>query len=1040
MVTESKEKKTFILPKWEEYVVSKMNQLYNKSELCDVTLKFPNDTTIIQAHKVILKACSGFFDVLPPASGAVVLHMPKNIKPAHVRALIDCMYTGKLEYVAGEKSRLCLVAKQLGMNYIIEILQKQSASVPSSQLHNVAHPTIKRYISKQHQATPTGGEVSETSPSHSPSISPTPTSSSQTSTPTSSILPGKKLPIWKQRTTINIPEEFCRSVTRKPLPPPPVHVEPKPSRFELCDEEGIPDFTETFENLSYESQVIITPCEEPKPVVSVDSVERMPTMSTLGKRARASEVIRGSTEEDDYDDGHFESIHDIDDDGDEEDSIAAGSLKPTTPPPKPILKTFSSPSPSKKVRFAVSSETKTVATPSNPQPVNHSHSASISIPVTTPTSLPISSSQTTTTSLTTNTSPTTSTTPASPPTSTPSVIQKISSPASASTAAAVSTPATPQSLGGAYNHANIINTVLKKFPDLMKNKNIKLKIQGSSPVGFSSSTNSLDKDGKSKKKVQYLVLKSDLNNLKKEVKEPSNGAENTTGPWSCITCATEDGPLKFETYYNYRRHLQEIHNERIDARICEYCGHKASKRNLHLYHLYTKHNIAPPRNIHFPKCDQCNYIALSESLLIKHRSNHTGMITKEFICRLCNAAFKSHGALMGHMQTNLHQTDQAAKKDYECEYCGKIFNRNINLKAHIRSSHQEESIRKMYDDEDKAEDSPEVENPSQEKKGDQTMDVIEVPVFDSVSGQNQTIYLPQGMTILTENPSVPLMPSSESEAMNNVATGIATSINITDRNMPNDVLVIDGGSTELILRGAPTAYVMNPDGTYSLQEYIVPEIMADSGQVYTTALVSSAPSTGITYVNSDNISIISPSDHTYADGMKVNGHVATGTPVTIVSSVDATSNVQTVTQANQSIIVQEPILVNADWMQKISSQNETIQLSQTQTQNMISQPMLQKVEIISSQPISQSQKIEIISQSVSQKDSLSQISQPLLQISSDHQTESESSTKTAQTLVSDWADLDEDHNEESEDIEDESEKKPSRPTIELEPNNDEIGM
>lgn len=38
------------------------------------------------------------------------------------------MYTGKLEYVAGEKSRLCLVAKQLGMNYIIEILQKQVKS------------------------------------------------------------------------------------------------------------------------------------------------------------------------------------------------------------------------------------------------------------------------------------------------------------------------------------------------------------------------------------------------------------------------------------------------------------------------------------------------------------------------------------------------------------------------------------------------------------------------------------------------------------------------------------------------------------------------------------------------------------------------------------------------------------------------------------------------------------------------------------------------------------------------------------------------
>ena len=76
--------------------------------------------------------------------------------------------------------------------------------------------------------------------------------------------------------------------------------------------------------------------------------------------------------------------------------------------------------------------------------------------------------------------------------------------------------------------------------------------------------------------------------------------------------------------------MQDVHGERIDARICEYCGQKASKRNLLLYHLYTKHGVTPPKNCVFPHCDRCDYVALSESLLAKHKQGHD--INKEFAC------------------------------------------------------------------------------------------------------------------------------------------------------------------------------------------------------------------------------------------------------------------------------------------------------------------------------------------------------------------------------------------------------------------------
>lgn len=686
------------------------------------------------------------------------------------------------------------------------------------------------------------------------------------------------------------------------------------------------------------------------------------------KRARVSEVVRGRVEEDDddYDDGHFETIHDLDDDYDD-DSTTTSEQLPTSTPPKPILKTQATPSPSKRVRFSFSGTKPNETTKQN----------KVSLVSSTPVYR------------------------ASQPTpQRPLTVAKVEDLSSTQVTSIPVDSAKPIDIH------KIAKEVIKKYPDMLKQrKNIIMKIP--LPSETPNSSTDPDNDGKVPDKAyQVVVIKSDP--TKQEPKSVvikqkgvmQMGAENRTGPWFCVSCAGEEGPMNFKSYFEYRKHLQEVHNERIDARICEHCGFKASKRNLHLYHLYTKHNIAPPRNIHFPKCDQCNYIALSESLLIKHRMNHTGLINKEYVCRICNAAFKSNGALMGHMQTNLHQVDHAAKKDYECEYCGKIFNRNINLKAHVRTTHQEETIRKMYEEEDKVDEPPQAVEAQPGKNNFNVLEVIEVPVYDSVENPNKALYLPQGMTILAEAPNVPLMPSSESEAMNNVATGIATSINVTDRNIANDVIVIDGNQ-ELILQGSQAAYILNQDGSYSLQEYIVPEIMNDTGQVFTTTLVSSAPTPNIGFVNPDNISIItSSSDHTYADEVKVNGHVAT---TSVSLATPGATVITTAAQEVQPIIMQEPILVSGDWVQSIAT-------SQAQSMNL---GQGQKVEIISAPIFQGEQKVEIIS------------------ASSSHQSRPVEVQRSAQKLVSDWGDGEEEQ-EEIGDSDNEPEVKPSRPTIELE--------
>lgn len=380
-----------------------------------------------------------------------------------------------------------------------------------------------------------------------------------------------------------------------------------------------------------------------------------------------------------------------------------------------------------------------------------------------------------------------------------------------------------------------------------------------------------------KSKVSYVVLKSDVVGKGKPAvvlkhgvhveplselggQKPASGAENTTGPWLCHSCGSNEEPVHFETYYLYRRHLQDVHMEKIDARICEHCGHRASKRNLLLYHLYTKHGVPPPRNCQFPKCDQCDYVALSESLLIKHRNNHSN--NKEFVCKVCNATFKSNGALQGHMQTNLHS--DPAKKLYECPFCQKPFVRNINLKAHIRTSHKE-VIRKMdeeeklhmeakhkhfanlqhFEDGEEAHSSDAVGEDSLNADEEEEGEVMEVPVIDAVvqKPSTGTVMLPSGVTVLAEAPAVQsLVPSSEAEALSNVASGIAASLGLTDTLTGEQTVIVLDDNQEFILHSTEVVgeEVTSTDGKDvvdvsgvgigELQEYIVPEIMPDEGQ------------------------------------------------------------------------------------------------------------------------------------------------------------------------------------------------------------------
>ncbi|XP_069677352.1 centrosome-associated zinc finger protein Cp190 [Periplaneta americana] len=905
---------------WGIFFLQRLQQLFSKSEQCDLVLQFGTNEKV-KVHRLVLNACTEYFQILEKQGYVTgdTLRMPSDLQPDVVVPIINFMYTGRLEFRTELHRRLYSTAQQMNMTVLTKLLDAQNSatSTPVKPLMRRPSAIPITYNLQGKKITPKqiDPDLPET-------------------------LPGRKLPIWKRRNVpANVPAYYdepssvsdYESSSR--MPTVVIDESPRPTRFEWPEENvDTPSYSSSFDDLSYETKPLVKPFiySVNKPTIpkadtfhrvatfeevcrTATNMKRMPSSpssqdETASKKAKildlqaVKELVQehrlrkdlmetGDDNCDEVDDDL--AVADMDDDDDMEDEEGDMSLEsvamsdeaelsqqqqqqqqlqqpqPPTPPLPPLQQQLLLQQQEQQQQHQ-EQQIPSISLPSLP-----------SVEPARPSILPPQKSIL---------KPQGSHEEAVPSTPMSVASKKVrflldpkspKSPEGKENAAA--TPSTTKirrvedgqrplptradniaSIGGAVantggnlsNHAKIITEVLKKYPHLVKNnKNIRLKImqRAGAPV---SAMPPIDGDASKmvKSKVSYVVLKSDVAGKGKPAvvlkhgghveplselggQKPASGAENTTGPWLCHSCGSNEEPVHFDTYYLYRRHLQDVHMEKIDARICEHCGHRASKRNLLLYHLYTKHGVPPPRNCQFPKCDQCDYVALSESLLIKHRNNHSN--NKEFVCKVCNATFKSNGALQGHMQTNLHS--DPAKKLYECPFCQKPFVRNINLKAHIRTSHKA-MIRKLGEDEDKRkhftlpgfEDSEEAHSSDVVPEEEEEVEMVEVPVIDAVV---QKPVLPSGVTVLAEAPAVQsLVPSSEAEALSNVASGIAASLGLADTLVGEQTVIVLDENQEFVLQSTEivgeetTGTEGFKDVANGLQEYIVPEIMPDEGQ------------------------------------------------------------------------------------------------------------------------------------------------------------------------------------------------------------------
>ncbi|CAH1637409.1 unnamed protein product [Spodoptera littoralis] len=412
------------------------------------------------------------------------------------------------------------------------------------------------------------------------------------------------------------------------------------------------------------------------------------------------------------------------------------------------------------------------------------------------------------------------------------------------------------------DHARIISEVLKKYPHLVKsNKNIKLKIldpvpgKGKKQAKSAAAPSFTEPKSSVKTDEEDFTYETDVIDSKQAAKLIAMGAENVKGPWICLICGTPGKALHFNSYYKFRRHLVDVHHEKPVANICEYCGLRSLKRNYLLHHLYAQHGVQPPPQYHFPKCNMCSYIALTEGLLVKHKLTHKDI--RNFRCNVCSVAFASSSQLLIHIQNTGHKYSSERKNNLQCIYCLKIFLRESNLYAHLKTHHKKEAktdcIIDSSDDEKIDDERPRSINikyePSTSYENDfeevdiqypshqiSTSDKHSTPRRQPVTNARQKILNPGFSTPKSNQKPKPGKISSNFQSQNDFFQDVKIPIESTNE----EIVVID--NNEYIMKDnqlIPRKKTLNQD--FILEDIVEPD--------------SVQPTTSVEYANMENANI-----------------------------------------------------------------------------------------------------------------------------------------------------------------------------------------
>ncbi|KAH8369399.1 hypothetical protein KR009_009660 [Drosophila setifemur] len=602
------EVKSVKVDNWGVFFLQKLQNFFNKTDYCDLTLQF-RDNSQLKVHRLVLSACTDYFNVLEQTCDIVddALIMPNEFQADVVVPIVNFMYTGTLEFELKMYGKLLRTAKEMNMTVLLKLLEahrrtmenvnrQQRPPSPKGVRRRAVGQTVSSGTPQQRLLGPSTQNRGVTSLGNTPNLRPN---------------------IQRGNTMIrtsggsNNRTQYAETTIIKQEPTSP---------FE--------QLRKGYNNNKRPAQTSLQSPPSKKP--SLEEVKEFAEQQRMRKQI-AAEYGDHDT---DYDGGMlFDDVHAGDDDDDDlplqpstskqqQQQASAASPQGTQTQLEhgttTIILKQDSPSQTPTIIVKDSSNaklnhTKIIAEVLRQYPHIVKGHKNIKLKI-----MP-------------NTAPATT----SAEKSSPAAVKRGSpSPAATNPASASTSP---------HKKLHVSFKTDKNTPLITtQQKTVGSQQKSSAPTSqavASQATSAGSAAGTQKRRIDSKTMHALI----------AQGAENTTGPWLCLRCGVNGRPISIPSYRGFRRHLINTHKETIDPALCEHCGWRSgNNRELH-FHMYTEHQIKSLLYT-FAECALCNQSYLTKAELEMHINEaHTDDNKQQ--CIYCNKVFEQELQLYRHMKS-----------------------------------------------------------------------------------------------------------------------------------------------------------------------------------------------------------------------------------------------------------------------------------------------------------------------------------------------------------------------------------------------------
>ncbi|XP_030376138.1 centrosome-associated zinc finger protein CP190 [Scaptodrosophila lebanonensis] len=666
------EVKSVKVDNWGVFFLQKLQNFFNKTDYCDLTLQF-RDNSQLKVHRLVLSACTDYFNVLEQTCEMVddALIMPNEFQADVVVPIVNFMYTGTLEFELKMYGKLLRTAKEMNMTVLLKLLEAHRRTMEN--VNRQQRPPSPKGVRRRPVGPVTNvPQQRVTSPQ---SRTPLYTTGTVVSTTIRRTEPSTQRPVPKSVTPlmrtggVNNRTQYITTSTE--TSPATMKQEAQPtSPFE--------QLRKGYNNNKRPAQTSLLSPPSKKP--SLEDVKEFAEQQRMRKQIAAE---YGDNDQE-YDGMMlYDDVHAGDDDDDDlppqpstskqqpqqqhQTQVTAQSGTQTTQMEHgttTIILKQESPSQTPTIIVKDSSNTKLNHTKiiaevlrQYPHIVKGHKNIKLKIMPNTPASPEKQ-------------------TPAPRNSPAPAVAQQSTSPHKKLHVSFKSDKTTPMITP--TQKTILRETTIQKLPTQNSQQT------AAAATASTSSSASAAESTPQKRRIDSKTMHALI----------ALGAENTTGPWLCLRCGVNGRPISIPSYRGFRRHLMNTHKETIDTALCEHCGWRSSNnRELH-FHMYSEHQI--------------------KSMLYNFNE-----------CALCNQSYMTKAELDSHI--NEAHTDDNKQ---QCIYCNKVFDQEIQLYRHMKSSHKTQALEDGIIDETDEEylvsqdEEDDVGNEDQQTHGDEKVRIL----------------------------------------------------------------------------------------------------------------------------------------------------------------------------------------------------------------------------------------------------------------------------------------------------------------------------